>query len=161
MFLKTPFDSYITGHHSMNTFFTPATTRTPPTYLHISAEFRPYSWLIAPYQSLANSHQPTNMFSCANQPRGCRGRCDSVGGKCRECRVRSSQFQHRLTSNSCLRCTTFEDQLNSAPFSQYLDSRPTLEHSTRNLRHLQSLQSSMPLTSAHRTARGTSWRDDV
>ncbi|OQV03932.1 hypothetical protein CLAIMM_08902 [Cladophialophora immunda] len=27
------------------------------------------------------------MFSCSNQPRGCRGRCDTAGGKCAECRM--------------------------------------------------------------------------
>ena len=47
------------------------------------------------------------MFSCSNQPRGCRGRCDSVGGKCRECKAsllfHSSQCDR---SNSLIRCTT-------------------------------------------------------
>lgn len=28
------------------------------------------------------------MFSCSNFPRGCRGRCDISGGKCKECSVR-------------------------------------------------------------------------
>lgn len=30
------------------------------------------------------------MFSCTNQPRGCRGRCDVAGGKCTECKVCST-----------------------------------------------------------------------
>jgi hypothetical protein len=34
--------------------------------------------------------QPDTMFSCSNQPRGCRGRCDTPGAKCSECRVRST-----------------------------------------------------------------------
>ena len=32
----------------------------------------------------------STMFSCSNQPRGCRGRCDTAGGKCAECRVHPS-----------------------------------------------------------------------
>ncbi|CRG87171.1 hypothetical protein PISL3812_04188 [Talaromyces islandicus] len=27
------------------------------------------------------------MYSCANYPRGCRGRCNTQGGKCNDCTV--------------------------------------------------------------------------
>lgn len=41
------------------------------------------------------------MYSCANYPRGCRGRCNTLGGKCTDCTVSLSgstfTMQHILT----------------------------------------------------------------
>lgn len=50
-----------------------------------------------PYSVLDRSTHAT-MFSCSNQPRGCRGRCDTAGGKCAECRV-GSHHAHSPRSN--------------------------------------------------------------
>lgn len=59
------------------------------------------------------------MFSCSNQPRGCRGRCDMAGGRCRECTVRRSY--KCMTSRSLLtilvQMYNFKNRSNSSPLN--------------------------------------------
>lgn len=112
--------------------------------------------------AIYSSPSPSKMFSCSNQPRGCRGRCDSVGGKCKECRV--------CILPACLlaamgliflfyRCITSGDQHSTSLFSHHRDNRPTTGLSARalNLRHVRAASTRMPLTltSLHQRPSGT------
>lgn len=71
---KEPFPSF-------QQYFAPCNTQTPtiPAYLACRSGRNPKS----------SRQVCTDMFQCSNQPRGCRGRCDTLGGRCHECRVSS------------------------------------------------------------------------
>lgn len=56
---------------------------------------------LSTYDSEQSSSQPkvAKMFQCSNQPRGCRGRCNSVGGKCPDCSSLRLRHQQRPVHN--------------------------------------------------------------
>lgn len=41
------------------------------------------------------SYTNITMFQCTNQPRGCRGRCNTLGGKCKDCSSLRLKHGHR------------------------------------------------------------------